>query len=222
MDATGASASQDVVLYVAVPAPLGLKGTDAIAPDEGAKVTFQLRFDAREELPGFALIDGDGNEIDVGGALMSTRRGYRLKKFPVPATGRYYVRLDNRATLLTSDYRFKARAKLLRSFRDTVTITDPAEPGTTTFAAAARTRATIQVRVNESAELDGLILISPGGATTNLTLAVKLRGRFRLYSSKNLPLTESGDYTLRVEGAAGSYEIRIRLKPTGGTFSLGG
>jgi hypothetical protein len=162
------------------------------------------------------LVDGAGADLDIGAFLVVKDTSITLRKFPVPATDRYFVVVEPAGAA-------KASLKVSVSLASSWTGTTPQPALDVPFTAPPGAVATITVKPADGLNAAPAVLGLTDCDGTNAFPAGKLRTKPAVASFRSAPLA-GGDCVARIgsqPGSPGAVEWRITLRlPKKNAFAL--
>jgi len=181
--------------------------TDLVRLDEveGSKLTVTVTSNAGNNLhPAIELLDDQMSPIDVGTALKLKKKKAQIKKFTLPTSGTYFVRVSA-ANGLTGTYKLKAKGTPPTTFVGSDVISSSGEINEIVF--AARAEAVLKgslTRTSGNLEPFAIELVGPGGTLVAIAGGITPTEDNTGLSLKKVKLPNLGEYRLRITGQGGT------------------
>ncbi len=193
-----------------------------VAALEGSELAFDLRFRGRGETPDpLVLLDADGTQLDLAGAVHARGRRVRVSGVTAPATGTYHLLLDTKE--FSGSVAVLPHVAPPRRVVGQGGVVGGGEQIEVPVDALAGARLEVRMRRGAAPATLRPTLVSlraPNGDL--LELPTERRARRGAVATVVLRLPQSGRYLLRMTGAEGTtgplqYRVRVRT-PRGARF----
>ena len=163
--------------------------------------------------PRVELLDQSMAPLDTSGFESSKGKTFKIKKFPAPYTGQYFLRATSKNGQ-TGLYRVRLKGKPVKEGSASGVISAVAELDDVSFAARANSSLSGTIK-RKSGDLEPLLVevVGPAGAVS-LTNKLKLKGDGTKLTFTGVQLPLLGEYALRLTGQSGTtgdYKVSFEL-----------